>query len=62
MLVHAVLLEVGHHVCQPCLRRRLGSLLLDLVHLLKILLGGRIQLVIETFLGKWAQGPRSPKN
>lgn len=51
VLVHAVLLEVGHHVCQPCLRRRLGSLLLDLVHLLKILLGCRIQLVIETFLG-----------
>ena len=58
VLVHAVLLEVGHHVCQPCLRRRLRSLLLDLVHLLKILLGGRIQLVIETFLGLSLQWSR----
>lgn len=58
MLVHAVLLEVGHHVCQPGLRRRLGSLLLNLVHLLKILLGCRIQLVIETFLGLSLQWSR----
>mmetsp|Transcript_4103 Transcript_4103/g.6115 ORF Transcript_4103/g.6115 Transcript_4103/m.6115 type:complete len:223 (+) Transcript_4103:363-1031(+) len=34
MLVHSILLEVGHHVGQPRLRRGLGSLLLDLIHLL----------------------------
>lgn len=50
MLVHAVLLEIGHHVSQPCLRSRLRPLLLNLVHLLKILLRRRIQLRSESFL------------
>ena len=51
VLVHTILLEIRHHVCKPCLRCRFCSLLLDLVHLLKVLFGDRIQLRAESLLG-----------
>lgn len=51
MLVHSVGLEVAHHVLKTCLSSALGPLLLDLVHLLEVLLGRRIQLRTESFLG-----------
>ena len=51
VLVHTILLEVRHHVSKSCLRRRFCSLLLDLVHLLEVLFGHRIQLGAESLLG-----------
>ena len=50
MLIHAILFEVRHHISKSSLCGRLGSLLLDFVHLLQILLGHRIQFGSKTFL------------
>ena len=51
MLIHAILFEVRHHISKSSLSGRLSSLLLNFVHLLQILLGHRIQLGAEPFLG-----------
>lgn len=50
MLIHSVLFEVWHHISKSRLSGRLGSLLLNFVHLLQILLGDRIQLGAKPFL------------
>ena len=50
MLIHAILFEVGHHISKSCLGCRLGSLLLNFGHLLKVLLGDRIELGAKPFL------------
>lgn len=42
VFIHSIVLEVWHHVRQPCLGRWFSSLLLNLVHLLEIFLGCRI--------------------
>ena len=55
MLVHAVLLEVGHHVGEASLGCRFRAFLLDLVHLLKILLRSWIKFIIESFLRRGLQ-------
>ena len=55
MLIHSILLEVGHHVCEAGLSCGLSPLLLYLVHLLEVLLGGWIQLVVEALLRRSLQ-------
>ena len=48
MLINVALFEIRHHVCQPRLSSRLSTLLLNFIHLLKILLGRRIELTAIT--------------
>ena len=50
MFIHAILFEVRHHISKSSLCGRLGSLLLNFVHLLQILLCHRIKLGSKSFL------------
>lgn len=51
MLVHVVVLEVRHHISKSSLSSGFCPLLLNFVHLLKVLLRRWVQLGPESFLG-----------
>ena len=51
MFVHVVVLEVRHHISKSSLSSGFCPLLLNFVHLLKVLLRRWVQLGSESFLG-----------
>ena len=57
MFIHAIVLEVRHHVSQPRLSCRFRSFLLNFVHLFKVFLSCWVELIVETFLGLCLQWP-----
>ena len=57
MLINTLCLKVGHHISETGLCCRLSSLLLNFIHLFKILFGGRIKLIAESILSLCLQWP-----
>ena len=57
MLINTLCLKIGHHISETSLCCRLSSLLLNFIHLFKILFGCRIKLIAESILGLCLQWP-----
>ena len=57
MLINTLCLKVGHHIGETSLCSRLSSLLLNFIHLFKILFGCRIELIAESILSCCLQRP-----